>query len=133
VESHPTLFQMEKLEEADKPAIQLQIDRPFSRPGILLGTSSFTAAGWEGTFYPRGMKSADYLKFYGTQFQTVEVDSTFYGTPSAATVEKWCEKTPPDFVFAAKVPQVITHEKVLVDCDEEWKNSSPRWTSLATS
>ena len=50
------------------------------------------------------------------------MDSTFYGTPSAATVEKWREKTPPDFVFAAKVPQVITHEKVLVDCDEEWKN-----------
>jgi uncharacterized protein YecE (DUF72 family) len=115
VESHPTLFQMEKLEEADKPAIQLQIDRPFSLPGILLGTHPSPLPGGRARFYPSGMKSADYLKFYGTQFQTVEVDSTFYGTPSAATVEKWCEKTPPDFVFAAKVPQVITHEKVLVD------------------
>jgi uncharacterized protein YecE (DUF72 family) len=56
------------------------------------------------------MKSADYLKFYGTQFQTVEADSTFYGTPSAATVEKWCEKTPPDFALAAKVPQLCGDE-----------------------
>ena len=67
------------------------------------------------------MKPVDYLKFYSTKFQTVEVDSTFYGTPSAATVEKWSEKTPPDFVFTAKVPQLITHEKVLVDCDSEFE------------
>ena len=75
----PTLFPMEKLEELGKLASPLTVDRPFSLLGILLGTSAFTAAGWEGTFYPAGMKSADYLKFYGTQFQTVEVDSTFIG------------------------------------------------------
>ena len=67
------------------------------------------------------MKPADYLKFYSSKFQTVEVDSTFYGTPSASTVEKWSEKTPPDFTFAAKIPQVITHEKALVDCDAEFE------------
>jgi len=43
----PTLFQTEKLEEAAKLAGELKIDRPFSPPGILLGTSAFTAAGWE--------------------------------------------------------------------------------------
>jgi uncharacterized protein YecE (DUF72 family) len=67
------------------------------------------------------MKPADYLKFYSTKFQTVEVDSTFYGTPSASTVTSWNEKTPSDFIIAAKVPQVVTHEKVLVDCDAEFE------------
>jgi len=38
----------------------------------------------------------------------------------AATVKSWYEKTPPEFIFAAKVPQVITHGKVLVECDAEW-------------
>jgi uncharacterized protein YecE (DUF72 family) len=118
---NPTLFPMEKLAEPGKLVSTLTVGRPFSLPGILLGTSAFTAAGWEGTFYPAGMKSADYLKFYGTQFQTVEVDSTFYGTPSTATVEKWYEKTPPDFIFAAKVPRIVTHDKVLVDCDSEFE------------
>src|SRR2546430_13226285 len=112
---------MEKLEDAAELAGERKIERPYSLPGILLGTSAFTAGGWQGTFYPAGMKSADYLKFYGTQFQTVEVDSTFYGTPSASTVEKWYERTPPDFIFAAKIPQVITHDKVLVDCDSEFE------------
>jgi uncharacterized protein YecE (DUF72 family) len=49
------------------------------------------------------------------------VDSTFYRTPSATTVRGWADKTPDGFEFAAKVPQVITHEKVLVDCDAEFK------------
>jgi len=66
------------------------------------------------------MQARESLTHYATKFRTVEVDSTFYGTPSASTVMAWNEKTPPDFVFAAKVPQAITHEKVLVDCDQEF-------------
>jgi uncharacterized protein YecE (DUF72 family) len=85
-----------------------------------VGTSSFTAAGWEGSFYPAAMKPADYLTYYATKFDSVEVDSTFYRTPSASTVTGWNRKTPDEFVFALKVPQQITHEKVLVDCDAEF-------------
>ena len=66
------------------------------------------------------MKPHDFLSYYAKQFQTVEIDSTYYGTPSASTVTNWYEKTPPDFVFAAKVPQVVTHEKVLKDCEAEF-------------
>jgi uncharacterized protein YecE (DUF72 family) len=87
---------------------------------IRIGTSAFTAAGWPGTFYPVGLKPAEYLSYYATKFDTVEVDSTFYRTPSMATVQVWRDKTPTGFVFAAKVPQVITHEKVLADCGEEF-------------
>jgi uncharacterized protein YecE (DUF72 family) len=88
---------------------------------IRIGTSAFTAAGWEGAFYPPGMKPADYLTYYATKFNAVEVDSTFYRSPSKVTVQGWDRKTPPGFLFAAKVPQVITHEKVLVDCEAEFK------------
>jgi uncharacterized protein YecE (DUF72 family) len=86
---------------------------------IRLGTSAFTAAGWPGGFYPANLKSADYLTYYATQFDTVEVDSTFHRAPSVSTVRGWYAKTPPGFLFAAKLPQAITHEKVLVDCDAE--------------
>jgi uncharacterized protein YecE (DUF72 family) len=50
------------------------------------------------------------------------VDSTFYHAPSSTTVTGWARKTPDNFVLALKVPQSITHEKVLVDCDDEFKN-----------
>ena len=53
----------------------------MNQPPILLGASSFTAAGWEGSFYPKGMRSADYLAFYAEHFHTVEVDANFYGYP----------------------------------------------------
>lgn len=88
---------------------------------IHLGTSSFTAPGWEGSFYPRGLKSSDYLAYYAGCFNSVEVDSTFYACPSAKTVSGWFSKTPEKFIFSVKVPQTITHERVLVDCDAEWK------------
>jgi len=93
----------------------------MGEPLIRLGTSAFTAAGWDGTFYPPGMKPADYLSFYATRFNSVEVDSTFYRSPTKATVQGWANKTPQGFIFAAKVPQLVTHEKILVDCDAEFK------------
>jgi uncharacterized protein YecE (DUF72 family) len=90
-------------------------------PPVLLGTSSFTAAGWEGSFYPKGMRPADYLSFYAEHFHTVEVDSTFYACPTARTVSNWAARTPEGFIFSVKVPQSITHEKVLLNCDAELK------------
>jgi|SRR6266850_828483 len=112
---------MEKLEDAAKPASELKVERPYSLAGILLGTSAFTADGWEGSFYPPGMKLRDFLSYYATQFATVEVDSTFYGCPSATTVNNWAARTPQDFIFSVKVPQIITHEKALADCDSEFE------------
>ncbi len=92
----------------------------MNRPPILLGTSSFTASGWDGVFYPKGMRSADYLAFYAEHFHTVEVDSTFYGCPSARTVNNWGTRTSERFIFSAKVPQVITGEqaKELLDSNQ---------------
>jgi uncharacterized protein YecE (DUF72 family) len=86
---------------------------------IQIGTSAFTAAGWETAFYPTGMKPADYLSYYATKFNAIEVDSTFYRTPSVATVNGWERKTPTGFLLSAKIPQLITHEKVLQDCNED--------------
>jgi len=54
---------------------------------IRIGTSAFTANGWPGTFYPDGLPEREYLTYYATKFDTVEVDSTFYRTPSKATVQ----------------------------------------------
>jgi uncharacterized protein YecE (DUF72 family) len=133
-----TLFQMEELEAAEERAQRCcaptkgedTVARPFSAAGIFLGTSSFTAAGWAGTFYPEGMKQREFLSYYATRFAAVEIDSTFYGTPAAATVTGWKEKTPADFIFAVKVPQVITHEKVLAGCEAEFDEFVERMSLL---
>src|SRR5262249_4501957 len=99
---------------ADVVRFDAAIDRSAEIPGVLLGTSSVTARGVQGKFYPAGMKGPEFLTYYEGRFRAVEIDSTFYGTPRASTVLAWKDKTPADFLFALKIPQVVTHEKILV-------------------
>ena len=76
---------------------------------ILLGTSSFSSKDWIGPFYPQGTKPADFLTVYSRRYNTVEIDSTYYAVPSAKTVLGWKDKTPDNFIFAAKFPRAIVH------------------------
>ena len=128
---HPTLFEMSKPEQPAPPANLLIVERPYVEPGLLLGTSSFTADGWQVSFYPPGTPPRNFLSYYATQFNTVEIDSTYYGTPSAQIVTNWFERTPPDFIFAAKVPQVITHQKLLMNCETEFDEFLERVSLLS--
>jgi len=90
-----------------------------STRNLRLGTSSWSSEDWVGTFYPPGTPPADFLSAYARHFDTVEVDSTYYRIPSESMVRNWLARTPTGFTFAAKFPQVITHEKVLQDCRQE--------------
>ena len=83
--------------------------------GLYLGTSGWSYADWEGTVYPPGTTPAARLAEYVKHFATVEIDSTFYGTPKGTTVERWREVAPRGFLYAAKFPQQVTHERNLVD------------------
>jgi uncharacterized protein YecE (DUF72 family) len=70
---------------------------------------------WNGIFYPpsRGRaKTFDELSFYAEHFNTVEVNSTFYGQPRADVCRAWAQRTPPDFEFAVKLYQKFTHPKM---------------------
>src|SRR5262249_59284047 len=83
---------------------------------IRLGCCGWSYKDWSGVFYPEGLPPAEYLPWYADRFPVVEVDSTFYATPSLKTVQGWRDKTPDGFGFSLKVPQAITHEKRLLDC-----------------
>src|SRR5260221_301169 len=74
------------------------------------------AAEPRGSLYPEGADAASFLGHYARLFDTVECDATFHRIPSAKTVDGWRDHTPPGFLFAAKLPQEITHERALVDC-----------------
>ncbi len=78
---------------------------------VRLGTSGWSYKEWEGPFYPKGEKKK--LGYYSKFFDTVEIDSTFYGYPSKGMILGATKSTPPGFVFSAKLPKLITHEKKL--------------------
>jgi uncharacterized protein YecE (DUF72 family) len=86
---------------------------------LYLGTSGWSYADWEGTLYPEGLPSGSRLAEYVKSFATVEIDSTFYGTPRRSTVQNWREVAPDGFLFAAKFPQEVTHERNLVGAEAE--------------
>lgn len=100
----------------------METARQTALPPLRLGTCAFTAAGWVGSFYPRGLRSGEFLRFYAEEFSSVELDVTWYRIPTPEMIRAWYEKTPADFVFAAKIPQMITHDKVLVDCRGELRS-----------
>lgn len=80
------------------------------------GTSGWDYPDWVGPFYATGTTRRDFLARYAEKLGSVEIDSTFYRMPSARDVASWAARTPPGFQFSPKVPQEITHEKLLVDC-----------------
>ena len=86
---------------------------------IEIGCCGWSYDDWIGPFYPAGTKPGDYLARYAERFDVVEVDSTFYRTPSRRMVEGWHARTPEHFRFSLKLPQTITHGKMLRDCDAE--------------
>ena len=88
-------------------------------PAIRLGTCSWGTTGWVGRVYAPGTPPAEFITQYAERFNTVEIDATFYAVPQTSTVDGWRDRTPDGFLFAAKAPQAITHEKFLVDCGGE--------------
>jgi uncharacterized protein YecE (DUF72 family) len=84
-----------------------------------LGTIGWSYSFWKGNFYPEKAAAKDFLGYYSSKFSTVEVDSTFYRIPNQQTVTNWREQTPGGFRFSLKFPGVITHVKMLKDCQRE--------------
>lgn len=74
-----------------------------------VGTSGWAYAGWKPVFYPPEVKAAGFLRHYARRLRTVEVNYTFNHLPSAKNIADWSGATPPDFVFALKASQRITH------------------------
>lgn len=88
-------------------------------PSLHVGSMGWSYDFWKGSFYPEQLRSNQFLAYYSSKFETVEVDSTFYRIPKEQTVLSWKQQTPKDFVFSLKFPRVVTHIKMLQNCEEE--------------
>ena len=86
---------------------------------MLVGTSSWSSKDWCGTFYPESIEPGDMIRAYANQLPTVEIDATWHRMPNSRMVEAWKSRTPEGFIFSAKVPKIISHDKYLEDCEAE--------------
>ena len=80
---------------------------------IWFGTSGFSYKEWRPMFYPEALPDKQFLSYYATQLNSVEIDYTFYRMPSAKNIETWKAATPDKFKFTLKASQQITHRQRL--------------------
>jgi uncharacterized protein YecE (DUF72 family) len=78
-------------------------------PSVYIGCSVWTDRSFVGKVYPQGTLIKDFLKIYCQQFNTVELNTTFYSIPSVDRVKKWKEAATPSFRFCPKISQSISH------------------------
>ena len=86
---------------------------------VRIGTSGWTYQHWKGVFYPAGVGQRRWLEYYAREFDTVEVNATFYRLPAEGTFEGWRQRVPDGFLFALKASRPITHFKKLLGAEPE--------------
>ena len=86
---------------------------------IHVGCSGWVYKHWRGIFYPDGLPQRLWFQRYAEEFETVEINASFYRLPLEKTFDSWREKAPPGFRYAMKANRFITHLKKLIGCDEE--------------
>ncbi|HEY0156915.1 MAG TPA: DUF72 domain-containing protein [Thermoanaerobaculia bacterium] len=93
---------------------------------IRIGTSGYHYKHWVGRYYPADVKAGEMLKHYLRDFDTVELNNTFYQLPNETTFDAWRKNTPHDFLYAVKGSRFITHMIKLKDPMRGLTNFMPR-------
>jgi len=85
---------------------------------IRAGIGGWIFEPWRGTFYPKGLSKTKELEYAGQHLQTIEINSTYYGTQKPATFAKWASQVPDGFVFSVKGNRFVTNRRVLAEAGE---------------
>ncbi|MGH9163270.1 MAG: DUF72 domain-containing protein [Vicinamibacteraceae bacterium] len=85
---------------------------------LFVGCSGWEYKQWRGVFYPNDVARRRWLAYYASQFDTVEINSSFYRLPSVSSLRSWHDETPDSFRFALKASRYLTHFKRLMAPEE---------------
>ena len=84
-------------------------------PTARIGCSGWQYKHWRGVFYPAELSPSRWFEYYASQFDTVEINNTFYRLPETSTFAAWRKQAPPAFLYAVKASRFLTHMKKLKD------------------
>ena len=84
---------------------------------IYIGCSGFHYKEWKDFFYPENLPQTKWFQFYCENYNTLEINATFYKFPTQKSLTKWYDTSPDDFRFSVKVPRLITHYKKFSECE----------------
>lgn len=86
-------------------------------PHWFTGCSGFHYKDWKEVFYPKEVPQTKWFEYYCRHFNTIELNVTFYRFPRPEALQSWYNRSPKDFKFSVKAPQLITHYKNFKDCE----------------
>ena len=87
--------------------------KQWPRQDLHIGISGWTYAGWRGVFYPKNLARRRELEFASREFNSIEINGSFYSLQLPSSYRRWYAETPPGFVFSVKGARFITHMKKL--------------------
>ena len=85
---------------------------------VRIGCSGWIYKHWRGLFYPEKLAVKRWFEFYASEFDTVEINNSFYRLPKPETFEAWRDQAPPGFCYAVKANRFLTQSKKLKECEE---------------
>jgi uncharacterized protein YecE (DUF72 family) len=85
---------------------------------VRIGCSGWNYRHWRGSFYPETLPMKRWFDYYAEQFDTVEINNSFYRLPKAETFDAWREQAPDGFCYSVKANRFLTQAKKLKDCEE---------------
>jgi uncharacterized protein YecE (DUF72 family) len=108
--SHPRELEQIRFELPPlDPRSLKEVNRPLGfKPKIYFGCPLWAKKEWVGELYPKGTPQKDFLKVYAQQFNSIELNATYYRIPDPKTVLKWKESVPQGFRFSPKFFQGIS-------------------------
>jgi uncharacterized protein YecE (DUF72 family) len=101
---------------AKLPSIKMAKPSQNAKSGrIRVGIGGWSYAPWRGTFYPKGLKQAEELRYAASHLTSIELNATHYRLQNAKTYRVWAEAVPDDFVFSVKGHRLVTQQKLLAE------------------
>ncbi len=97
---------------------------------VKIGTSGWHYLHWKGPYYPKKLPAKKILETYSQEFETVEINNTFYKLPEITTLKNWKSTVPKNFLFSIKASRYITHVKKLKDPKNSLKKFFQRIQTL---
>ena len=89
---------------------------------ILIGTSGYDYPEWKGVFYPQELKRSEFLEYYATRFNALELNNTFYSMPDSNRIQSFIDRSKGKLTFSIKANRLLTHE-----ISPHWKNASEEY------
>ncbi len=94
---------------------------------LLIGTSGYDYPEWKGVFYPADLKRKDFLLYYSTVFNALELNNTFYNMPTSERLVSFWERSEGRLNFSVKANRLLTHE-----ISESWKDAENDFKNAVT-